>query len=128
MGNPTYFFDDPTVAAREPEVLDADFKNGMNVGGCMPGIGIALDGEINLTGEPNGWTLLDQGLYPTQTPAARNPQDGQSIGGVGIEGGETTAPDEPFDAVTNDDDGLGGVTVDGTAALVTLAAGWTLGI
>ena len=125
MATPAVFEDTIARATRTTEVADADWDNGMNYGSCNPGIGIALGGEINLTGESNGWTLLDQGLSPDYTAAARTPQDGQSIGGVGLNAGVTTASTTPFLMVTAlDDDGLGGLTLGLGSTLTTLAAGW----
>ena len=119
MATPCTFVDTTARATRTGEVTGADWDTGMNMANCNPGVGINLGGQDDLTGEPNGWTLLDQ------AEAARTPQDGQSIGGVGLNGGVTTASDQPFLMVTAlDADGLGGVTLGNGATLTTLAAGW----
>ena len=117
MTVPSTFLDATARATRTTEVDTADWNTGMNWGNCNPGIGISGDGQKLLSGEPNGWTLLDQ------AEAARTPQDGQSIGGVGLNGGVTTASDQPF-LVATPGDGDGEATATGSASLVTLDAGW----
>lgn len=113
---PVTFYDTTAHTTRDTEVTGADWDTGMNYGSCMPGIGIALGPYVN----SSEWTLLDQ------AGAARDPQDGQSIGGIGLNGGTSAAATVPFSAVTNDNDGLGGVTNDGPVDLLDLADGWTL--
>ena len=83
MSEPTFLQDDAAVTARALEVVGASFANGMNLGGsCAPGIGInMLKGAV--VGSPEQFTLLDQGnLANSFTPAARDPQTSQSIGGL----------------------------------------------
>jgi|LWDU01.1.fsa_nt_gi hypothetical protein len=112
------FIDQTARTARALETPNADFTNGMNNGGCQPGIGIAV-GSANLDGESASWTLLDQ------NGATRQPQDGQSIGGVALGIGSDAAATASFSIVTpTNTSGDGVVTVSGAAHLVTLAAGW----
>ena len=76
MGQPTFFEDESAVTARALEVTGANWKNGVNyAGSCAPGIGINM-GEGAVVGAPEQFTLLDQ------DGAVREPQVGQSIGGV----------------------------------------------
>ena len=77
MGSPaTYFQDDAARSAREAEVPDASFSNGMNMGGSSSmGQGInMLEGEV--VGTPEQFTLLDQ------FENARTAQISQNIGGL----------------------------------------------
>ena len=82
MGEPTVFIDDAAVAARSAEVPAASFANGMNLGGSnAAGVGINMN-EGAVVGEPQQFTLLDQGnLADGFTPAPRVPQTSQHIGG-----------------------------------------------
>ena len=128
----TTFRNTTAIAARTPEVPAADWAGGMNNASCLPGVGVATD-VPNLTGDPNGWTLEDQ------FEVARTPQVSQVIGGNGY------TPDSAYPSsggvpgngsdqaqfiigVQNPDypNAAGTVTVDGTANLVSLAAGWSL--
>lgn len=115
----TTFVDATALATRTTEQTTASWVNGMNSGTCQPGIGIATDNPLL---EGDNWTLTDQ------FAAARTPQDGQSIGGVALNEGNTTAggwtEDQTFNVITNDADGDGTATLTGTPHLVTLAAGW----
>lgn len=120
MNQPTYYFDVPASVVRIPEVPAASFVNGMNAGGSnAPGIGIATD-EPNLTGEPQGWTLLDQ--YGD----ARTPQNSQPIGGSALGDGISGKPAGRAIIVSDSDAQVGdGVPVDlGSAQLPDLATGW----
>jgi hypothetical protein len=121
MAQPATFIDVTARATRVGEVSGASFLNGMNNSSCQPGIGIS-GGPIDLVGTPEQFTLLDQ------DEAARTPQQGQSLGGIALEGGATTTQAiDLVDAADNSGDGT--VTVDGTGAtLTTLAAGWVAGV
>lgn len=110
------FIDFTARTTRSTELPNADFDTGMNNGSCMPGIGITT-GPTNLLGTPNQFTLLDQ------NELTRTPQNGQSIGGVGLNAGSTAV--QPFQIIQNDQAGDGGVGEVGGATLATLAAGWT---
>lgn len=113
---PCTFLDATARATRTTENTAANWVNGMNWGSCT--IGIAV-GPAALTGTPEKWTLLDQ------AGATRQPQDGQSIGGIALNGGTTDAASVPLDIVNAADDvGSGEQTSVGAASLVTLAAGW----
>ena len=122
MAQPATFIDVTARATRTGEVSGASFLNGMNNSSCQPGIGIS-NGPTDLVGTPEQFTLLDQNA------AARTPQDGQSIGGVALNDGETVVANQAIDLVdAADNSGDGTVTVDGTGAtLTTLAAGWVAG-
>jgi len=120
MATPATFVDATARTTREAEQTIADWDGGMNMGSCLPGVGINVGGQANLTGEPNGWTLLDQ------DGAARTPQDSQSIGGIGLNAGaETNQPILTISAQSADGDGT--VTLGTAATLTTLAAGWVAG-
>ena len=70
---PVYYQD--AARKRTGEVADADWDDGMNKGGsCACGLGINT-GAVS-TPRPEGYTLLDQ------AEVARDPQDGQHIGGA----------------------------------------------
>jgi hypothetical protein len=115
---PATFLDSTARATRTTENTGADWGNGMNWGSCHPGIGIAV-GPTALTGDAAKWTLLDQ------NGTARTPQDGQSIGGIGLNGGSDAAASVAFSTVQpTNDTGDGDMTALGAAHLVTLAAGW----
>jgi len=134
MNSPTSFVDASAKTAREAEVPDASFDNGMNGGGSnAPGIGIATD-VPDLTGDPASWTLLDQEGNP------RTPQNSQQIGGDAysdfandypLSGGQEGAGDEPVLVVETPADpdpiagGDGTSTPLGNATLPDLATGWT---
>jgi hypothetical protein len=135
--SPSTFRDTASIASRKAEanqiIPDLSWSNGMNNGLCAPGIGVAL-GQPNAAGTPNQFTLLDQ------DGDIRVPQVSQSIGGVGFadaanypsSGGAKGAGTEFIIGVINptqaakdaDSDLRGSITVDGTANLQTLAAGW----
>ena len=121
MAQAATFIDDTARATRVGEVAGASFLNGMNNGSCQPGIGIS-NGPTDLAGSDEQFTLLDQ------EGNARTPQQGQSIGGIALEGGATTT--QAIDLVDPaDNSGDGTVTKDGTGAtLTTLAAGWVAGV
>jgi hypothetical protein len=135
MGNPTYFVDDAAVTAREAEVVNASFDNGMNMGGSNAcGIGINID-EGAVVGTPEQFTLLDQ------HGDARTAQISQSLGGYpyvassaypSSGGQEGTSPDAvvrtgslPTQAAKDADSDLKGTIIAvGNATLASLAAGW----
>lgn len=122
MAQPATFIDVTARATRVGEVSGASFVNGMNNGSCQPGIGIS-NGPTLLVGSAEQFTLLDQNA------AARTPQDGQSLGGVALGGGETVVASQAIDLVDPSVSGDGTVVVDGTGAtLTTLAAGWVAGV
>ncbi|MGI9336882.1 MAG: hypothetical protein ACR2P4_00005, partial [Gammaproteobacteria bacterium] len=118
---PTSFRDEAAVAARTAEVPDADWDGGMNLAGsCSEGIGIATD-VSGLTGESQGWTLLDQ------DGDTRTPQVGQHVGGNGLggvypaSGGVAGKGVEGIEIVTPDASGDGTGAVVGEATLASLA-------
>ena len=116
--NPTLFIDDAAVAVRAPEVPAASFDNGMNLGGCAPGIGINF-GAGAVVGTPEQFTLLDQ------FGNARVAQISQHIGGSGLGAGtEGTLPDAVIRSAPNDASGDGSVGAMLNANLNTLTAGW----
>ena len=123
MAQQATFIDADARAVRVTENTGASFVDGMNNASCQPGIGIS-GGPVNLIGEPQQFTLLDQ------NGDARAPQLGQSLGGIALNGGETIVANQPIDLIDlADDSGDGTVTVDGTGAtLTTLAAGWVPGV
>jgi hypothetical protein len=139
MGEPTVFIDDAAVTAREAEVPEANFNNGMNLGGSNAcGIGINMN-EGAIVGSREQFTLLDQlGL-------ARVPQISQHIGGYPFNpstnypssgGQEGTLPDSsirfgdnPTAAEKAADPALDGtVTLTGNCTLNTLAEGWVTNV
>ena len=110
--DPTFFQDQTTKAAREGEVPNANFDDGLNRGGSnAPGIGIGTQaGQV----APPSWSLLDQNLD------ARVPQVSQHIGGnATIEGvsGKGTVPINVADQSSAPD-------YDDTVSLTSLATGW----
>jgi hypothetical protein len=130
--SPNTFRDTTAISTREAET-GISFDSGMNNGSCAPGVGVSLEGG-DVTDD---WTLLDQ------FEAVRVPQVSQVIGGLGV----TTAAEYPSSggiegngsaqaqyiigainpttpAVEADPTLAGTITVDGTANLQTLAAGW----
>jgi hypothetical protein len=134
---PNTFRDTAARAVRVGEVPGASFVNGVNNSSCSPGIGVGI-GQPDLVGTLNQFTLLDQGApagsIGPQTPAVRVPQVSQSIGGEGLNAG-TEGPgvefiigaSNPTQAAVDGDSDLGGtVTVNGTANLQTLLAGWVV--
>ncbi len=107
-----------TVTARKLEVPNANFDNGVNVGGSnSPVIGVATD-HPNLTGDPSGWTLLDQ------RGGNRIPQESQHIGGDGTAEGSEGFADGNAELFNNSDSGDGSGGVIGTQVLSDLATGW----
>lgn len=71
---PSYFLNSAEVAARQPEVPDADFAGGMNLGASNAcGIGINT-GDVNP--KLTDWSVIDQ------FGDARTPQASNSIGGI----------------------------------------------
>lgn len=139
MSNPTFFVDDTATTARKLEVVNADFDNGMNLGGSnAPAVGVNI-GEGAVVGTPEQFTLLDQ------HGNARAGQISQSIGGLPFVdrnitpwpssgGTEGTAPDAtvrsgtlPTQAAKDADTALDGTiaVIDGNATLTDLAVGWT---
>ena len=144
MGEPTIFVDSVASAARALEVPAANFDNGMNLGGsCAPGVGINMN-EGAVVGDPEQFTLLDQGsLFGPVPPRIRNSQISQSIGGFpfvdrdtvdwpGSGGTPGTEPDgaiefgdNPTQAAKDADPELDGtLAIISTASLVTLGHGW----
>ena len=123
MAKAATFIDDTARTTRTSENTGASFVNGMNNGSNQPGIGIS-NGPTDLAGTSEQFTLADQNA------ATRTPQLGQSVGGLGLNGGETVVASQAIDLVDwADDSGDGTVTKDGTGAtLTTLAAGWVAGI
>ena len=137
MGEPTIFVDATAKTAREAEVPEANFDNGMNNGGsCACGIGINMN-EGAVVGTPEQFTLEDQ------FENARDSQISQSIGGFpfvdrdtidwpGSGGTPGTEPDStiefgdnPTQAAKDADPELDGtLAVISTASLVDLAVGW----
>ena len=116
MGNPTFFTNATTVAARAAEVPDASFTNGMNNGSCANPLGINAGGGT-IGGTPEQFTLLDQ------AGAARTPQTAQYIGGDGLDDG-VTGGGVAVRIATTGTAGDGVVTPTGNATLASLAAGW----
>jgi hypothetical protein len=135
MGNPTAFTDDSARGLRSGEVPNADFVNGMNLGGSNAcGIGINAE-EGAVVGTPEQFTLLDQdgdirvgqrsqfiGGYP-YVPNADYPSSG------GMEGDLPAAAiyigSTPTQAAKDADPALDGtLTKLGNASLETLEAGW----
>jgi hypothetical protein len=119
----TTFRNTTTIAARKLDVPDADFDGGTNNSTCSA-IGIATDNP-NLEESLPEWTLLDQ------FGDGRTPQVSQYIGGDGTEeGSEGNGSDiaQYVIGVINPDypNSTGTITVNGTATLTTLAAGWSL--
>ena len=139
MTAPTFFLDATDVAGRDAEYTGtpctdvagngtyADPYLGMNrAGGNAPGIGMnpsvtpgASEGGV----DANAWTLLDQ------DGDARNPQDGQQLGGAGFINrasvawpssggveGKGTVPFNIADPATPD--------FNNTCVLADLAVGW----
>ena len=131
MGEATYFIDDIARAARELEVVDASFVNGMNNGGSnAPGVGINMN-EGAVVGTPEQFTLLDQ------HGNAREAQISQHIGGSGLgDGSEGTLPDAvvrfgdaPTEAAKDADPAVDGTIVSlGNSTLSSLAAGWVINV
>ena len=139
MGNPTFFVDDTATTARKLEVVDADFDNGMNLGGSnAPAVGVNM-GEGAVVGTPEQFTLLDQ------HGNARAGQISQSIGGYpytdpanypSSDGTEGTAPDAVIQFGPNttqpakdaDPELDGAITATGNSALTLLATGWVVGV
>lgn len=128
MADPTFYIRDAARDARQLEVPDAAWGNGLNNGGSnSPGIGINIDGGP-IVDEPQQFTVLDQDGDP------RTPQVGQHISGAGhvapsaypssggLEGKGTVA----IEAGTPSASGNGGVAVLGDATLTDAATGWTV--
>jgi hypothetical protein len=107
-----------TVFDRAAECPNANFNSGMLGGGGGVGVGIA-DKQPDLTGNPDGWTLLDQ------DEVARTPQLSEYIGGNGLGLGTPTGEDPGIlDFVVNDVSGNGEVATSGECHLIDLATGW----
>lgn len=122
--SPTYFIDGTATTARALDVPDADWMGGCNLAGsCAMGVGIATD-VANLTGDPTGWTLLDQDGDP------RTPQGSQHIGGTGLggtypsSGGSVGKGTVAIIVGTPSVTGDGTASNDGEASLTDLATGW----
>jgi hypothetical protein len=119
----TTFRNTTTIDARKAEVPEADFDGGTNNATCSA-IGIATD-NAGLDESLPEWTLEDQ------FEVARTPQVSQYIGGNGLGDGvegNGSAIAQYVIGVTNPDypNITGTITPNGTANLVTLAAGWAL--
>jgi hypothetical protein len=118
MPQVSYFYDDSVIAVREPEVPDADWVGGVNVGGSSAcGIGLNL-GVADLAGTPEQFTLLDQ------DGDVRAPQVSQAIGGEALGAGISG---KGIDALRFGDpsvEGDGIVVGTGNSTLNTLATGW----
>ncbi len=135
----TFFQDDSVVVLRKVELPNANFANGMNLGGSNAGgIGINQGGGA-IDGRPSQFTLLDQNELP------REAQISQSIGGEpyvlqsqypssgGLEG---TLPDDviqfgpnPTKAEKDADPALDGtIAATGNSTLSSLAVGWTVNV
>jgi hypothetical protein len=127
------------IAETGGNITSASFANGMNNAGCSAGAGVGFaftdsDGNehnINLTGSPEQFTLLDQ-MNPAGAGNPRTPQISQLIGGVAFEGG-TPGPGVEFlvgvvnpsnDAKAANPELDGSVAENGTADLLDLAGGW----
>ena len=117
MADAATFLDATARATRTGENTTADWDTGMNWGNCNPGIGISGD-NAGLEENPGKWTLLDQ------NEADRDPQLGQSIGGVGLNGG-AEAPADAFVIATDVGTGDGAVVASANADLLVMANGWT---
>jgi hypothetical protein len=131
MGEATYFIDNTAKIARQLEVVDASFVNGMNLAGSNAcGIGINMNGG-SVVGTAAQFTLLDQrGL-------TREAQLSQHIGGSGLgDGAEGFAPSAvirfgtaPTEAAKESDPALDGTVVSiGNSTLTSLAAGWVTNV
>ena len=103
---PSYTLREDTVTARESEVPDASFSDGMNLGGSNAG-GIGIN-----TGAPDpkveDWTTLDQ------DENARDPQISQHIGGNAL-GSGSESESAPIRAVQDAD-------INDTLSFVVVAA------
>jgi hypothetical protein len=117
---PTTFRNSTAIAARTPEVPAASWTTGCNNGLNSCGIGIATDVD-DLDESLPSWTLLDQ------FGDARTPQISQLIGGNGLGAGSEGRGDGDAEFIIGVINGANGaITANGTANLVTLAAGWSL--
>jgi hypothetical protein len=132
--SPQTFRNTTAIGLRAAEYAGTPFLSGMNNGSCQPGIGIALASGEDMT---DSWSLLDQDgdiRVPQHSAVIGNvgytdPADYPSSGGT--EGnGKAQAQYvigviNPTLAAVEADPNVGGtITVDGTANLQTLAAGW----
>jgi hypothetical protein len=112
-----------TLFARAAEVPNSNFNSGMLGGGGGVGVGIA-DKQPDLTGNPDGWTLLDQS-NPDGAGAARTPQLSEYIGGNGLGLGTPTGEDPGIlEFAVNEVSGEGEVATTGECHLIDLATGW----
>ena len=111
MALPTFYMNATIQSARESELPNASFTNGMNLAGSNnAAVGVNFGGGA-VEGTPEQFTLLDQ------TATARNPQQSQHIG---------YAPSSVRYG-TPSTNGDGTLTSVGTAALTVLATGWVAG-
>ena len=118
----TAFRNSTTITAREAEVPNAAFDDGMNNGASnAPGLGVATD-QTNLEESLPSWTLVDQ------FEVARVPQVSQLLGGTGLGAGVegNGSGDAQFIVGVGNPSNDGTVTVLGTANLQLLATGWAL--
>jgi hypothetical protein len=132
--SPQTFRNTTAIGLREAETTGTNFSNGMNNGSCQPGIGIALASLEDMT---DSWSLLDQDgdiRVPQHSAVIGNtgytdPADYPSSGGTEGNGKAQAqyviGAINPTLAAVQADPSVGGtITVDGTANLQTLAAGW----
>jgi hypothetical protein len=118
---PSICYNTTTVFSRLSDVPGASWDTGMAGAGGGPVAGMATQ-QPDLTGDPKGWTLLDQS-NPDGDGDTRTPQLTQYIGGSGIGIG-----DEGFTGTTiltyvlNTGDGDGDSL--GECTLADLATGW----
>tara|TARA_R110002153_G_scaffold274037_1_gene446784 strand:- start:23425 stop:23763 length:339 start_codon:yes stop_codon:yes gene_type:complete len=111
MTLPTFYMNATLQSARESELPNASFSNGMNLAGSNnAAIGVNFGGGA-VAGTPEQFTLLDQAA------AARNPQDSQHIG--------SAASSVRYGTPSTTGDGT--LTSVGTVALTVLATGWVAG-
>ena len=114
--DPTFYKDTVAVTARESEVPDASFTNGLNAGAaCAPGVGIDIAGGA-VSGDATSFTLLDQ------AGAVRVPQDSAQLGSIPRP--ILTATNQTQAAKDADSALDGEPVITGTANLQTLGAGW----
>lgn len=119
---PTSFSIPAVVAVRALEVPNANWDDGMNLGGSNTmGLGISTAGtdQTKNLEQSKHWTLLDR------DGDARTPQVSQYLGGNGLLYGQAGKGSIGIDVIENSVDGDGTGVVDGKAHLVTLADGWT---
>ena len=140
------FTDDIARVARQSEVPEAAFLNGLNLGGLNSGgIGINVEGGA-IVGSPEQFTLLDQrgisrvaqisqaiGGFPSvprtgdQEFTWDKSQPLYSLSGAISSGGQSgTLPNAVIFTGVPDDSGDGSATKTGQVSLVTLEEGWVI--